>query len=128
MTNKKLSPVKYFLISAAAYALIFAVILLVYRQYQNREIKPTENQARLHEVSKALDLYYQDCKTFPTVEQGFNPLLSKPESEPLCEKWDGPYLDEEDLVDNEGHAFVYTRDEEFYSLELANPQSSASQQ
>lgn len=101
---------------------------MVYRHFQNREEKPTENQARLHEVSKALDLYYQDCKTFPSVAQGFDPLLKQPEVEPLCAKWDGPYLDEEDLVDNKGQLFVYSRDEEFYVLELPKGSEPSSAQ
>lgn len=50
------------------------------------------NQAKIliGEVSKALDMYYTDCSSYPTTEEGLQALIAKPAS---CNSWGPePYL------------------------------------
>lgn len=52
----------------------------------------------------ALELYRQDCKNYPSAEQGLNSLWEKPILSPVPEYWDGPYIDKKtpkDPWDNE---------------------------
>lgn len=73
-------------------------------------------QVRLRELEKSIDLYYVDCKMFPTEDQGLEALRFAPEKEPLCPTWQGPYADNANLMDPWGRAFIYGRDGDFYSL------------
>ncbi len=85
-------------------------------------------QART-EVSKAdinsniaigLKLYEMDNGFFPTTEQGLDALLTKPTSNPVPSKWNGPYL-ERKPIDPWGRFYQYKcpgahKDYDLYSL------------
>lgn len=82
-------------------------------------VRPDESegiQVRLRDLEKAIDLYYADCKMFPTEEQGLEALRFAPEKKPQCPEWQGPYAEGAKLMDPWGHPFIYGRDGDFYSL------------
>jgi general secretion pathway protein G len=93
-------------------AIVVAVALGYFGLY-----KPKQEQeigaARLREVNKALDLFYQDCKSFPKADAGLTSLIEKPED---CKDWQGPYLERGLLNDAWGRPYIYAREEEYYSL------------
>ncbi len=93
-------------------AIVLAVALGyfgLYRPNKEQEI----GVSRLREVNKALDLFYQDCKSFPKAEVGLQALVAKQED---CKSWQGPYLDQALLEDAWGRSYLYAREEEYYSL------------
>lgn len=57
----------------------------------------------------ALKMYRVDMGTYPTDDDGgLRALIKEPEDEELAEKWNGPYLDDEDsLKDPWGNEYVY---------------------
>jgi len=56
----------------------------------------------------ALEKYALDVKSFPTTEQGLGALLQKPADLDEAVKWDGPYLNAQDLPkDPWGHDYKY---------------------
>jgi general secretion pathway protein G len=99
---------QYFALTAIVIAIALGYFGL-YKPRQEQEIGVT----RLREVNKALDLFYQDCKSFPKAEIGLQALVEKQED---CKNWQGPYLDRELLKDAWGRPYLYAREEEYYSL------------
>ncbi|MCM2280475.1 MAG: type II secretion system protein GspG [Bdellovibrionaceae bacterium] len=73
-------------------------------------------QERLRDLEKSIDMYYADCKSFPTMEQGLEALRAAPDQEPRCSKWDGPYADVDLFTDPWGNRFIYGRDGDFFTL------------
>jgi len=57
-------------------------------------------------IATALKLYELDNGSFPTTEQGLEALRVKPNTNPLPENWNGPYI-ERDPLDPWGHPYVY---------------------
>lgn len=57
-------------------------------------------------LATALKLYELDNGTYPTTAQGLVALRVKPNTNPLPENWNGPYV-EKDPVDPWGHPYVY---------------------
>lgn len=56
----------------------------------------------------ALEKYALDVKSFPTTEQGLGALLQKPADMEETIKWDGPYLNAQELPkDPWGHDYHY---------------------
>ena len=59
-------------------------------------------------LGSALEKYALDVKSFPTTEQGLGALLTKPADLDESIKWDGPYLNAQDLPkDPWGHDYKY---------------------
>ena len=92
--------------------LIIAGAIGYFGIYMPRQVKE-KALSQMAEVTRALDLYYQDCKVFPEVAKGLRALVEKPET---CPNWQGPYLAENHLNDVWGRPYLYQREEEFYSL------------
>ena len=57
-------------------------------------------------ISLALKLYELDNGNYPTTEQGLTALMSKSNSSPVPENWNGPYL-EKNPIDSWGRAYQY---------------------
>ena len=73
-------------------------------------------QARIQigELSKQLEAYEMDCKSYPTTEQGLHALLEAP---PDCKTWGPePYAKPNLLKDPWGTEFVYERDGGSFTL------------
>lgn len=70
----------------------------------------------MRELERSIDLYYADCKAFPTEDQGLDALRYPPAKEPHCLSWDGPYAEGTSLMDPWGRTFIYLRDGDFFSL------------
>lgn len=64
--------------------------------------------AQISNLETALKEYAADMKGFPKTEDGLKALLSKPSDEKKAKRWDGPYLDEQELpVDPWDNEFIY---------------------
>lgn len=57
-------------------------------------------------LATALKLYELDNGSYPTTEQGLAALRVKPNSNPLPQNWNGPYI-EKDPLDPWGRAYIY---------------------
>ena len=57
-------------------------------------------------LATALRLYELDNGSYPTTAQGLQALLLKPNSNPIPENWNGPYI-EKDPLDPWGHPYIY---------------------
>ena len=57
-------------------------------------------------IATALRLYELDNGSFPTTAQGLASLRAKPNSHPVPENWNGPYI-ERDPMDPWGRPYVY---------------------
>ncbi len=57
----------------------------------------------------ALQAYYVDCGTFPSVQQGLDALWQKPVLVPVPSNWSGPYVDKCIQNDPWGNPFVYAQ-------------------
>src|ERR1700733_9939701 len=57
-------------------------------------------------LATALKLYELDNGSFPTSTQGLAALRVRPNTNPLPENWNGPYV-ERDPIDPWGHPYVY---------------------
>jgi general secretion pathway protein G len=59
-------------------------------------------------LAAALDLYELDNGRYPTTEQGLKALLVKPNSSPVPQNWNGPYLKKKRMpTDPWGQDYVY---------------------
>lgn len=56
----------------------------------------------------ALEMYRQDCKRYPTVEQGLEALWEEPMLSPIPLNWDGPYVDKKIPLDPWDTKFKYS--------------------
>ena len=73
-------------------AILGGLMAILGQTVMGRLKKANMNQAKIliGEVSKALDMYYTDCSSYPTTEEGLQALLAKPAS---CNSWGPePYL------------------------------------
>lgn len=65
-------------------------------------------RTQLGMFNAALEKYALDVKTFPTSEQGLSALLQKPADLDEAIKWDGPYLNAQEMPkDPWGHDYMY---------------------
>lgn len=58
-------------------------------------------------IPTALKLYELDNGSFPTSEQGLQALITKPETAPLPQNWNGPYLESRSFTDPWGREYIY---------------------
>jgi general secretion pathway protein G len=64
-------------------------------------------QSQIDSFCIALEAYYIDCGIYPTEEQGLEALHNKPETEPVSENWNGPYLYKNPPKDPWGNEYEY---------------------
>lgn len=64
----------------------------------------TVAQAQIEAFDRALDTYRIDVGRYPSVDQGLNALVVRPDNE---KKWRGPYLQKEVPQDPWGHPYLY---------------------
>ncbi len=65
-------------------------------------------KTQIESLSTALEAYYIDCGNYPTEEQGLSALRKKPETSPVSDFWDGPYLYKDAPKDPWGYEYEYT--------------------
>jgi general secretion pathway protein G len=61
-------------------------------------------RAQIDSLEKALDQYRLDVRRYPSVEQGLDALVARPQGE---NGWSGPYLKKAVPLDPWGRAYVY---------------------
>lgn len=66
----------------------------------------TVAQAQIEAFDRALDTYRVDVGRYPSVEQGLNALVIRPDNE---KKWRGPYLMKTVPQDPWGHPYLYSQ-------------------
>ncbi|NJL25451.1 MAG: type II secretion system major pseudopilin GspG [Calothrix sp. SM1_5_4] len=91
------------------------LIAILATQVQGRLKKAKVNQAKIQiaEYGKALDMYYTDCNSYPTSDEGLNALVQAPSS---CSNWGpDPYIKKVNK-DPWGGDFVYESQGNAYLL------------
>jgi len=80
--------------------------------------KVDATKVQMKQLGNVLDLYRQECGTYPTTEQGLDALLNEPASEPKCTNYDKEgYLKEKKIPgDGFGNPFLYESDGSKYVL------------
>ena len=69
--------------------------------------KQSAAKSQIKQYSTALQIYFLECGSFPTTEQGLAALWEKPILYPVPENWGGPYIDSKPTVDPWGSDFKY---------------------
>ena len=78
----------------------------IYKMIAKSDIKITE--LKMGKIKGAMIEYKQDMGHYPNKKEGLAALRSVPSTRGASEKWDGPYLDEDDdLLDKWGNEFEY---------------------
>ncbi len=82
--------------------LLIASVLLVWLGFvvssRMDDVVPQQTQSELERIANALHQYKLDNQRYPTAEQGLKALVYPPETGPVADDWDGPYLSREDLL------------------------------
>ena len=64
----------------------------------------------MSKLADALEMYSQDCNTYPTTDQGLEALMDAPQGEPSCDSW-GPVKYIKKLPkDPWGRPYIYESD------------------
>ncbi|GAB4273684.1 MAG: type II secretion system major pseudopilin GspG [Candidatus Rifleibacteriota bacterium] len=75
---------------------------------RTEEAKRQTAEVQIRNIENALALYYADNGFYPTTEQTLKALITKPTTEPVPQKWKGPYLEKGILPkDPWGRDYVY---------------------
>nr|MBP3681579.1 type II secretion system major pseudopilin GspG [Clostridia bacterium] len=64
-------------------------------------------KTQIESFCTALEAYYIDCGTYPSLEQGLSALRKKPEVYPISNNWSGPYLYKDPPKDPWGFEYEY---------------------
>lgn len=98
--------------------LIAGIVALIASRVGNAQQNANVKQTRLmmQQTADQLELYNQDCNSYPTSAQGLAALVKQPSSEPPCESWGpSPYAKEEPK-DAWGNRFGYESDGVEYEI------------
>lgn len=68
----------------------------------------TAAKSQIGDFKLALEMYRQDCKRYPTIEQGLEALWNKPVLSPVPSHWDGPYIDKKLPLDPWDGEYIYS--------------------
>lgn len=94
--------------------IVIAIILLlsgtvaVVAIKQVGKAKIVRARSNIDSFMSGLQIYYGDCLTFPTEEQGLEAMFEKPSIDPVPEDWDGPYINKRIEKDPWKNDYVYT--------------------
>lgn len=98
--------VEVLVVLAILVMLVGMVVPRILGTQKKADISGTKTQIGM--LSAALEKYALDVKSFPTTEQGLTALITKPADLEETIKWDGPYLNAQDLPkDPWGHDYKY---------------------
>lgn len=64
-------------------------------------------KTQIESLVTSLESYYIDCGMYPTAEQGLTSLRQKPETHPVPDGWNGPYLYKDAPKDPWGYEYEY---------------------
>lgn len=90
--------------------IISALAAMVVPRLTGRSQQARESIARADitvNIPTALKLYELDNGMFPTTEQGLTALVVKPETPPVPDNWNGPYLERGSFRDPWGREYRY---------------------
>ena len=68
----------------------------------------TAAKSQIGDFKLALEMYRQDCKRYPTMEQGLEALWEKPILSPVPVNWNGPYIDKMLPLDPWDGEYIYS--------------------
>lgn len=75
---------------------------------QNAMVKQTK--LMINQTIDQLEMYNQDCNSYPTTTQGLSALVKQPAGEPPCESWGPQPYSKGEPKDAWGNAFGYESD------------------
>jgi general secretion pathway protein G len=87
--------VEVLVVLAILVMLVGMVVPRILGTQKKADVSATKTQIGM--LNAALEKYALDVKGFPTTEQGLNALITKPADLDESVKWDGPYLNAQDL-------------------------------
>jgi general secretion pathway protein G len=94
LNNKGFSLIEILIVLALVGGIVALIASRVGGAQQNANKKQTEIIMRA--VMDQLELFNNDCGSYPTTEQGLTALVKKPSGDPGCESWGpAPYAKEE---------------------------------
>jgi len=67
----------------------------------------TAAKSQIGNFKLALEIYRQDCKNYPTQDQGLEALYEKPTLSPVPVNWNGPYTDKKIPMDPWDEPYIY---------------------
>ncbi len=70
----------------------------------------------MQQITDQLEMYQQDCNSYPTTAQGLLALVKQPSGEPACESWGPTPYAKEEAKDPWGKRFVYESDGTTYEV------------
>ena len=74
---------------------------------KNTSARNAAAKTQIESFCTALEAYYIDCGTYPSLEQGLSALRKKPEVYPISNNWSGPYLYKDPPKDPWGFEYEY---------------------
>lgn len=80
---------------------------------QEERIRETEELVQI--TGTQIERFKSVCGFYPTSQQGLRALKARPEGEPVCADWNGPYTDSE-LVDAWDRKLFYSSDTKMFDL------------
>lgn len=83
-------------------------------QQQNAMVKQTK--LLIKQTVDQLEMYNQDCNSYPTSSQTLSALVKQPDGEPPCESWGPQPYSKEIPRDAWGNAFIYESDGTEYEI------------
>jgi general secretion pathway protein G len=91
--------------------IIAVFVVIISAQFQKSSKKSKINLTRKTVkvvLPKALEIYKQHNRRYPTTRQTLRALLKKPVKWPYARKWDGPYCKKDILKDAWDNEYIYT--------------------
>lgn len=84
----------------------------IFSRFKTAKVRQAKLQ--MSEVTKALDVFYADCNSYPDSSQGLNALVTAPAN---CKNWGPePYVKPSLLKDPWGSDFIYENEGSSYTI------------
>jgi general secretion pathway protein G len=104
---------------------VLAAIIMPKFFGRTKEAKVNAAESQINIFSTALDAYQLDNDNYPSTEQGLKALVVKPDTPPVPNSWNGPYLADQIPMDPWGNKYIYkcpgSHNENSYDLSSFGP-------
>lgn len=92
--------------------LIGGIVALIASRVSGQAANASVKQTKLliKQTMDQLEMYNQDCNSYPTTGQGLAALVKQPSGDPACESWGPQPYSKEEPKDSWGNAFGYESD------------------
>ena len=98
--------------------LIGGIVALIASRVSGQQANATVKQTKLliKQTIDQLEMYNQDCNSYPTSGQGLAALVKQPAGEPPCESWGPQPYSKDEPRDAWGNPFGYESDGTDYDI------------